>query len=377
MDRIRVLVADDEAGMRMGVSRVLRDYAVALPEVDDEVGFTVEGVETGEEVLERTRTNPPGILLLDHKLPGISGLDVLDRLVEMDLEMLTVMITAYATLETAVSATKRGAYDFLAKPFTPDELKNTIRKTAGRLMLARQARKLAQEKRRVRFEFISILAHELKTPLAAVEGFLRILRDAKPGDDPKTFTHMIDRCVVRTEQMRKMVFDLLDMTRIESGQKKRDLIELDVCQVARQAIAACAPEAEPRNIRVELHAPDSATMLADEEELRIIFGNLLSNALKYNRDGGRVDVSVRAAEDTLVIAVEDTGIGMTEEEAKTLFREFARIKNEKTRMIHGSGLGLSIVRKLVQLYGGDVSVTSEPDVGSVFTVVLKRESGKT
>ena len=192
------------------------------------------------------------------------------------------------------------------------------------------------------------------------------------SDDPKTFTHMIDRCVVRTEQMRKMVFDLLDMTRIESGQKKRDLVELDVCEAARQAIAACKPEAEPRKIAVELHAPDSATMLADEEELRIILGNLLSNAVKYNRDGGRVDVSVRAVEDTLVIAVEDTGIGMTGEETATLFREFTRIKNARTRNITGSGLGLSILKRLANLAGGDVTVASEVDRGTTFTVTLDR-----
>ncbi len=109
-------------------------------------------------------------------MPGISGLEVLDRLADMQTDMLTIMITAYASIETAVSATKRGAYDFLAKPFTPDELKSTIRKAAARLILAKQARKLAEEKQQVRFEFIRVLAHELKAPLNAVAGYLELIQ---------------------------------------------------------------------------------------------------------------------------------------------------------------------------------------------------------
>ena len=117
-------------------------------------------------------------------MPGISGLDVLDRLAGMQTDMLTIMITAYASIETAVTATKRGAYDFLAKPFTPDELKSTIRKAAARLILAKQARKLAEEKRQVRFEFIRVLGHELKAPLNAVAGYLELIQERTPGRRP-------------------------------------------------------------------------------------------------------------------------------------------------------------------------------------------------
>ena len=136
MDMLRVLVTDDEMGMRLGVMRTLRDFTVHVPDVNVDVAFEVEQAESGEEALEKITRQPPDILLLDHKMPGISGLEVLDRLADMRIDTLTVMITAYASIETAVKATKRGAYDFLAKPFTPDELKNTIRKTAARLILA-------------------------------------------------------------------------------------------------------------------------------------------------------------------------------------------------------------------------------------------------
>ena len=182
METLRVLVTDDEMGMRLGVTRTLRDFSVRVPDVNGDVAFTVEQAESGEEALEKIDRQPPDILLLDHKMPGISGLEVLDRLAGMQTDMLTIMITAYASIETAVTATKRGAYDFLAKPFTPDELKSTIRKAAARLILAKQARKLAEEKRQVRFEFIRVLGHELKAPLNAVAGYLELIKDHQLGD---------------------------------------------------------------------------------------------------------------------------------------------------------------------------------------------------
>jgi signal transduction histidine kinase len=370
METLRVLVTDDELGMRLGVSRTLRDFLVRVPDVNDEVAFSVCEAETGEQALEIIERDPPDILLLDYKMPGISGLEVLDRLAAKPGDMLTIMITAYASIETAVTATKRGAYDFLAKPFTPDELKSTIRKAAARLILAKQTRKLAEEKRQVRFEFISVLGHELKAPLNAIEGYLQMFKDRSLGGDPTAYDEGIDRSMIRIDGMRKLIADLLDVTQIESGRKNRQLVQVDVSECAKASIEAFAAQAAERNITLELEAVSPALINADRGELEMIFTNLISNAVKYNRDGGRVDIGVRKDGGQVVITVSDNGIGMTEEESQKLFGEFVRIKNEKTRNILGSGLGLSIVKKLAQLYGGDATVASKPGVGSTFTVVL-------
>ena len=373
-ERLKILVVDDEPGMRLGVCRALRDYTVRLPDIDVEVSFAADTAETGELAIEKIASDQPDIILLDHKLPGMSGLDVLAKLQEMSSEALTVMITAYASLDTAVTATKRGAYDFLAKPFTPAELKSTVRKAAGRLILSRQARKLAEEKRQVRFQFIRVLGHELKAPLAAVEGYLHIVKDHSAGDDPAVYDQMVDRSLVRLEQMRKLIVDLLDLTRIESGQKKREFATVDLRQVAESAIELAGPAADARRIHIELDAPASLEISGDRGELDIVLNNLVSNAVKYNREGGKVDVGLRAEGDWAVLSVTDTGIGMTSEEQEKLFGEFVRIKNAKTRNILGSGLGLSIVRKIADLYEGQVRVSSEPAVGSTFTVRLKRSA---
>lgn len=359
--------------MRLGVQRALSDAVISLPEVQTDVGFRVNIAESGEEALAMIAVQRPDILLLDHKMGGMSGLDVLDHIKAgpSQEQMLTIMITAYASLETAVTAIKQGAYDFLAKPFTPAELKATVRKAVESLVMGRQARKLAQEKRQVRFEFIRVLTHELKSPLAAVEGYLNIMQQRAAGDKLSDYDNVIERCILRLGGMRKLIFDLLDLTRIESGQKNRELTPVHLQEAARRAFEAVQLPAQKRNISLNLHAPDDLVFYSDAGEMDIIFNNLVSNAVKYNRDGGRVDVTLASAPDGVAITVADTGIGMTAQESARLFQDFVRIKNPHTRTILGSGLGLSIVKKLAQLYHGDITVTSEPEVGSTFVVTLK------
>lgn len=367
---ILVLVVDDEPGMRQGVQRALQDFTISIPDIEGEIRFRVEQTDSGEQALEMMRAELPGILLLDHKLPGMSGLEVLEQMDKLGDEVLTVMITAYASLQTAITATKRGAYDLLAKPFTPDELRSAIRKAARHLVLQRQARQLAAERRQIRYQFISILAHELKAPLYAVQTYLQLLRDRSAGDDPKTYSHMLDRSLIRVDGMEKLINDLLDLTRIESGNRTRDLALLDLRAVAADVVQAFAPTAAKRNITVTLHPGTLLTMTADRTEIEIILNNLVSNAIKYNRDNGRVDVTLTADRGSIFLAVADTGIGMAQKDLPRLFSEFVRIKTAQTRNILGSGLGLSIVKRLATLYGGDVTVRSEPDVGTTFTVTL-------
>jgi two-component system, sensor histidine kinase and response regulator len=370
VEMLRVLVCDDELGMRLGALRTLQEFTVHVPDINETVGFIIDHAESGEEALDKIRPTPPDILLLDHKLPGISGLEVLEQLVGMKTDMLTIMITAYASIETAVAATKHGAYDFLAKPFTPDELKSTIRKAATRLILAKQARKLVEEKRQVRFEFIRVLGHELKAPLNAIAGYLELLKNRQQGEELASYDEMIGRGLDRIDGMRKLIHDLLDLTQIESGRKNRSLVKVNVAATARGAVETIQAQADSRRIAIHIHAADDVPMQADAREIEMLLNNLLSNAVKYNRDGGSVDVTIERRDSQIFIIVADTGIGMTSEEAGRIFSEFVRIKNERTQHILGSGLGLSLVKKIAQLYEGVAYVESQPDVGATFTVSL-------
>lgn len=373
-DRVlTLLIVDDEDGMRMGVRRSLRRFSMVIEETGENILLDVKEASSGEDAIILMEQKAPDIVLLDNKMGGMSGMDVLSWINEKDLDVMAIMITAYASIETAIIATKQGAYDFLPKPFTPAELKVSVRQAAAHLVALRQARVLARDRRRVRFQFISVLAHELKAPLGAIEGYLYLLRDGVGIDDPEVFQRVVKRSLIRLGGMRKLIYDLLDLTRLESGQKKRELSETDVLECALTSMETMKPDADRREISVSLDCSDEKVLLqADPGELEIIFNNLISNAVKYNRDNGSITVRIENQEDRVLIAVSDTGIGMTEEEVNKLFGEFVRIKNEKTRNILGSGLGLSIMRKIAALYDGDISVKSVPDEGTTFTVVLEK-----
>ncbi|HPA50290.1 MAG TPA: hybrid sensor histidine kinase/response regulator [Thermoanaerobaculia bacterium] len=367
---LKILVVDDEPGIRLAVSRVLEGHRTTLPDESTETSFEVAQAGTGEEALAACTAGAPDILLLDYKLPGLSGLDVLERLGPATAETIVVMITAYATIETAVTATRRGAFDFLAKPFTPAELRTTVSRAATHLALQRRAKRLAEEKRQARYQLLSVLFHELKSPLAAVGGYLDVLREGFLPPGSAQYDEVLERSRARLEGMRRLVVDLLDLTRLESGQRKREPVELDARDIVLRAVETAQPAAAARRIEIFVDAPEAAPLVADPGELEIVLNNLLSNAVKYNREGGRVDVRLARDAGGVRLVVADTGIGMTAQEVGRLFGEFVRIRNEKTRDIPGSGLGLSIMKKVVELAGGEVSVESEPGKGTTFTVRL-------
>jgi two-component system sensor histidine kinase/response regulator len=270
---IRILVADDEDGMRGGVIRSLEGITVASEELGGEFSTVIKEARDGTEALKILTEDEIDIVMLDNSMPGMTGMEILDHLVQTESNTLAIMVTAYASLEMAVKATKQGAFDFLAKPFTPSELRKVVEKAAQHLLAQRVARQLAAEKRRVRFEFLSVLAHELKAPLGAVEGYLRLLEEGITDGNPATQARVVDRCLTRLEGMRKLIFDLLDLTRIESGQKQRQLHQVDLKAVLDKVMETFAPEADVRDIAMELEVGTDTMLQSDEGELEIILNN--------------------------------------------------------------------------------------------------------
>ncbi|HAE37515.1 MAG TPA: hypothetical protein DCG57_02615 [Candidatus Riflebacteria bacterium] len=370
MNQLQVLVIDDEPGMRMGVERTLDGQRLEFWGTDI-LDVAVETAGTGAEGVDKILNGKIDILFLDYKLPDMNGLEIIEKLGERAKELIIIMITAYASIEVAIEATRKGAYDFLPKPFTPNELRTVTRKAAERILLARKNLQLAQEKKQVRFEFIRVLGHELKAPLGAVEGYLDLMKTKTLGDNLDSYMQFIERSSLRLQQMRKLIVDLLDMTKIESGKRDRKLVPLNLRAAAENAIELATPAANARKIGISLESPAEIMLMADSGELDMILNNLISNAVKYNRDEGQVFVRLQqSAEQNIVIQVADTGIGMSAEEQQKLFKEFSRIKNAKTANILGSGLGLSILKRLAEMYNGDISVKSEPDKGTTFTLEI-------
>ncbi|MCF8337764.1 MAG: hybrid sensor histidine kinase/response regulator [Bacteroidales bacterium] len=372
MSVLKLLVVDDEPGIRSGVSRILRNFKVDYPFMDEHIEFDILEEADGESALETIRAKQPEIILLDNKLPGIQGVDVLETIKKENFNSVVVMITSYASLELAVQATEDGAHDFIPKPFTPQDLRSSVETVTKHIFLKQMTKKLNTEGRQIRFQFLSVLSHELKAPINAVEGYLKMLQDKQFGDDLNNYNQVIDRTMKRIKGMHNLILDMLDLTKVETGNVKRNIKEINLLDSVNSAIDTMQPYAIQRDVVIHVNGPDNVPIEADPEELETIFNNLISNAIKYNKENGRVDVTVREQNEQISIQVTDTGIGMNKTELSKLFEDFVRIKNEKTKNISGSGLGLSIVKKLINSYNGEINVCSKPDEGSIFTLTFPK-----
>ena len=368
MSTLKLLIVDDEPGIRSGITRILRNYRVDYPFLNEDFTFEILEAETGEEGLEIIKNQKPDIVLLDNKLPGISGIELLEIIRKDHLDVYVMMITSFASLDLAVRATKNGAYNFIPKPFTPNELKTAINELAKHLFLKRVTKKMQESGKEVRFQFLSILSHELKSPLNAIDGYLRLMNDRQLGDNLEDYSEMIERSMIRIKGMRSLIMDLLDLTKLESGKKIQQIESIDLKEIAQMAINTMEPMAIQQNISIVLNSELESNIQADADDIEIIFNNLISNAVKYNKEHGSVTVSLTQNANEYRISVKDTGIGMEQEDVDKLFHEFTRIRNEKTKHISGSGLGLSILKKMIDKYNGKVEVNSVWGLGTEFVV---------
>jgi signal transduction histidine kinase len=369
---LKVLVIDDEPGIRSGVSRILNNFHVTYPFMDEDYTYEVFEASSGEEGINMLENDKPDIILLDNKLPGIQGVEVLDYIRKKNYDIVVAMITSYASLDVAIRATRDGATDFIPKPFTPQELKSSIENITKQQYLKRITHKLTQDGKKIRYQFLSVLSHELNAPLNALEGYLRMMQEKQAGDKIDDYAVPIGRSLQRIQGMRHLIMDLLDFTKIRLERKEEKIQEVDLAQVASNAIVTVQPYAIQMDVSIHLDVRSEAIIMADPDDMEIVFNNLISNAVKYNRRGGKAEITIDCSDAEVIIVFTDSGIGIQPEDMENLFAEFVRIRNEKTKNISGSGLGLSIVKKVIELYKGTIKVVSTPDVGSIFTVHLPK-----
>ncbi len=370
---LKVLVIDDEPGIRSGVIRILNNFHVTYPFMDEDYTFEVVEAATGEDGITILERDKPDILLLDNKLPGIQGVEVLEYIRKRNYDIVVAMITSYASLDVAIRATRDGAIDFIPKPFTPQELKSSIENITKQQYLKRITHKMNQEGKKIRYQFLSVLSHELKAPLNALEGYLRMMQEKQAGDRIEDYATPIERSLQRIQGMRSLIMDLLDFTKIRLERKEEKIQEVNLSEVASEAIVTVRPYAIQMDVSIDLDGKSDVLVMADPDDMEIIFNNLISNAVKYNKVGGKAVITIDSSDGEAIIIFSDTGIGITHDDIANLFTEFVRIRNEKTRNISGSGLGLSIVRKVIELYHGTINVDSTPDVGTVFTIRLPKK----
>ena len=369
-ERARILVIDDELGMREGCRRALAP-----------LGHHVDTAPDGEEGLRKFLAAQYDLVLLDVRMPKIGGLELLGKIQAHDPNTVCIIVTGYASIDLAIQAIKLGAYNFISKPFDSDTLtlavnqgleKRRLSLEARRLRaVERQAEELARAKAelerldRLKSEFILMMAHELRAPVAAIQGYMQVILQGFASVEKQR--PMLQRAHDRAGELLEFIDDLLQLARIKGAAGERRPETVDVGQVLSSAEALFLPEAAQRGITLSVTADACPPVQAIPEHVRLVWNNLISNAIKYTQPGGEVRVRLFQDGQSVVGRVEDTGIGMAPEEQKHLFREFYRSERAKALQTRGTGLGLAIVRRVLDTYGATIEVQSAVGKGSAFT----------
>ena len=352
----RVLVVDDIAKNLQVVGTMLRNE-----------GYQVMPATSGAQALERALALPPDLILLDLMMPEMDGIEVCRRFkVEAVTRQIPVIfLTASNEMEHLVKGFEAGAVDYITKPFNPPELLARVR-THLELKHARQRlREMNDEKN----EFMGIAAHDLRSPLNAVKGYSEmILEDGQI--DPEQ-ADLVRRIHEATERMVQMVQNLLDANRIERGEMKLNLAPTELTSLLGSVVETQRPRATAKQQTIHLQNETApVTVIADPNVMVQVLENLVSNAVKYSPPGKNIFVRLKKESGAVRCEVQDEGPGLSAEDQKKLFGKFARLSAKPTGGEHATGLGLSIVKKMVEAMNGKVWCESEPGQGATFVVQL-------
>jgi len=360
-DQETVVVIDDDYAMRLSCHQILA-----------KMGFRVEEFEDGARGLEGVSRLKPSLVVVDLKMPGIGGLEVVARIHKLDPEIITVVITGFATIGTAVDAMKSGAYDFVPKPFSPDELRVIVNRGLERRRLRLDSKRHEQERELMRRRFVTFVSHQLRTPLVAVHQYLDVLKHLPEGPDAvEKRAEWMERCLVRTDEMQQLIKDWLTLAEVEGGALTRERVAVDAAPLLSGLVDRLSTMAAEAGVTMTCQVPeDGLPLLGDAAALSMLFENLLVNAIKYNRAEGRVAVTAEGRDGEAVVSVADTGIGIPEEYRDAVFDEFVRVKGEGAKKTTGTGLGLPICKRIAGELGGVIELESHVGVGTTFRVRL-------
>lgn len=359
-DKPGVLIIDDEKAICDACSQIL---------VQD--GYRVAVSHDGESGLAAVDGHRPDVVIVDLKMPGIDGLEVLRRIRQRDATIASVVITGFATIESAVDSMKVGAFDFLPKPFSPEQLRIITRRALENRRARLEAARLRGEKEKMRQNYISMVSHELRIPLVAVMQYLEVLRNGFAGTISDEQSRITTRMKVRLSELLALIDRWLKLSRLEELKLQEGFKEFSLPPVVKEAIELVEPLAAGKKITVTSPSLDrTAAVYGDREMIKEVIINLVSNGIKYNRDGGTVTVDLRDSGDFWALDVTDTGAGIPREDIPRVTDEFFRVRREGSAA--GTGIGLAIVKKIIDIHDGRLEIESAVDQGSTFSAYLPK-----
>ena len=403
----KVLVVDDEESVVVTIKAILQ--------LD---GYRVATTTSGAQARAMVREEEYDLVLTDLRLEDGDGLDVLKAVRERYPETVTIMLTGYASLESAIQALRAGAYDYLVKPSEVEELRSTVARGIERRRLGQELRlRVAELERanreiadlnsslqrrideataelkeryeqlkeldRMKSQFLSIASHELKTPITAMSGFLQValrrVRRLSEGDAAaqvaeglRGITEQLDVVYRQTGKLARLVDELLDVSRIQTGRIEFRYGDVDLGELAHEV--ATRMQLTTTAHQISVNRDSQSVVTADRDHLEQVVNNLLTNAIKYSPSGGVITIDVRPDADDggVRLSVTDQGIGIPEKELDAIFGLFYRSPDRAARDAAGMGLGLYISREIVVRHGGRIWAERGGEKGSRLNVVIPR-----
>ena len=357
-ERPVVLVVDDETSMLDSCTQVLeRD------------GMEVLCAEDGFSALDLVGERRPDVMIVDLRMAGMSGEELLLEARQIDSEMVAVAITGYPTLSSAVDAMRAGAYDLLPKPFKAEELRLAVSRALERRRLAVEAAEGEREKRLMQDNFVAMVSHQLKAPAATAKECLDAAMGSFADKMPERCRDLIERASRKTGLLLHLMSDWLTLARVESGDMTAGSETLELCKVIEAALTDAQERHHGADVAVRFEGGVCPIGIAgDAEALHELFFNLVDNALTYTPGGGSAMVEVTTEGHWAVVRVTDTGPGSPLQEQALVFEPFFR--GEATKKREGTGLGLPIAKQIAEAHGGQIVLTSEAGQGTTFKVLL-------
>jgi signal transduction histidine kinase len=357
--RAKILIIDDEEIVLNSCTQILQSG-----------NYQIATAKNGTKGLDLLKQFQPDLVYVDLKMPGISGFEVLDLIHEYDPTIVTIVITGFATVSSAVEAMKKGTFDFLPKPFTPDELRLITLRGLERRELVMETIALRREKEMLREHFAAIVSHELKSPLGALQQNLYVLAD----DLSELFTAdqkaKVKRLQTRITDLVKLVNTWLRAISADLSIIREEFIQVSITTVLTKALENVDTQAVRKDIFFETDLQESLINVnGDEGTLVEAFGNIIGNAVKYSRLGGIISITVRELDGHVTITIADNGIGIAQEDLPHVFEDFY-VGKSKTEGERRHGVGLAITRRIIEAHDGSIKVESDPGRGSTFLIHL-------
>jgi two-component system sensor histidine kinase/response regulator len=350
-----------------------------LSQMLQQKGYNVRPAINGEIAIRAALKTPPDLILLDIDMPGMNGYEVCTRLKqdERTTAIPVIFVSAMSEQEDKMRAFRAGGVDYVAKPFHVEEV---LARVEAQLTLYNQRREIERlmEKQQYYFEelnqmkdnLLSTASHDLKNPLNVIIGYANLLKTSDLCADPNFAAMSISEIIRAANRMTSLITDLLDLARLETGLALTPTA-IDLNSFLYESMANHKFSAEQKSIELECVPLETDILInADHSRLSQVLNNLLSNAIKYTPNGGAVRLAAELDQNSVLIRVMDTGLGIPAESLPRLFEKFYRVPSKEHRSVDGTGLGLAIVKAIVEQHGGQIWVESESGKGSMFSIAL-------